>query len=158
MVGNASSGNHGSKDYGLLLYMRSELVQAHAQLMANRQLTRSNAGLLALTEGLHELGCLDKDAYEACKELYSHKMVFSLVAERHRPKTVDGVQEQTRLKKMEVDFSQVISQWSSMPTKARLFWGNKAKDFKDKVPNAAIVLELASTAGDAKQEVLAGGP
>jgi hypothetical protein len=155
MVGKSSSGNHNSKDYGLLLYMRAELLQAHAQLMANRQLSRSNAGLLALTEGLHELGCLDKEQYEACKELYSRKMVFSLVAERSRPKTVEAVQEQSTISKLEAEFSSAVTNWPLMKEKARIFMLKKAEKWKDKVPSAQMLLELAAEEpGSVHQETL----
>ncbi len=158
MVGTGSSGNHFSKEHGLLLFLPPELQLAHAQLTVNRKLSRSRAGLLALTEGLHELGCLDKEAYEALKERYSQKMVFSIVAERSKPRTIDDVQEQTKLRKLDAAFSNVISQWPTMSTKSRIIWVNKAREFKDKVPNAELVLDLVIGNNDpSKQETLVGG-
>jgi hypothetical protein len=157
MVGTASSGNHVSKEHGLLLFLPAELQLAHAKLQVDRKLGRSYAGLLALTEGFYKCGCLDKAEYDALKERYSMKLPCSIIAERTKPRTVEQMQEQTRLRKIEVDLSNVISNWATMPTKSRLFWLNKAKDFKGKISNAVMVLALGESKGGAvKQETLRG--
>ena len=159
MVGTSSSGNHFSKEHGLLLFLPSELQLALARLQTNRSLGRSYAGLLAVTEGFHELGCLDKEEYEALKERYSQKLPCSIVVERRKPRILEDAQEQTKLRKLEVDFSNTIKQWNTMKPKAREYWVKKAEEYRDKVPNAKIVLALASEVGDPiKQETLAGGP
>lgn len=153
MVGTSSSGNRFSKDNGLLLFMPGEHQLALARLQANRGLGRSYAGLLALTEGFHELGCLDKEEYEALKERYSQKLPCSVVSERTRPRTVEVVMEQTRLKKLEADFSNAVTNWPLMTEKARLYWLKKAKEFNGKVPSAQMLLEIAAEdAGPAKHE------
>lgn len=157
MVGTASSGNRFSKEHGLLLFQPAELQLALAKLQVDRKLGRTYAGLLALTEGFYKLGCLDKEAYEALKERYSMKLPCSIVAERIRPRTVEQVQEQTRLRKLEADFSNIISNWASMSTKSRLFWLNKAREVKGKASNADMVLALATEEGGAaRQETLTG--
>jgi hypothetical protein len=156
MVGTSQSG-HNSKEHGLLLFLAPELQLALAQLQVNQQLSRARAGLLALTEGFYKCGCIKKEAYEALKNRYSEKITCSIVAEHAKPRTVQEVQEQTRLRKLEVEFSRVISQWSSMSTKNRNSWLKEAEEYKDRVPNAKLVLALATeNNGPVKQETLTG--
>jgi hypothetical protein len=156
-MGSASSGNHFSKEHGLLLFLPPELQLAHAKMQVDKKLGRSYAGLLALTEGFYKSGCLDKEQYDALKERYSHPMLCSVVTQRTRPRTVEQVQEQNKLRKLEVDFSNVINNWTTMSTKSRMFWMTKAQEFKDRVSNAKLVLALATEEGGAtKQETLSG--
>lgn len=141
----------------MLLYMPGELQLALAQLQSNRRLGRSYAGLLALTEGFYASGCLDKEVYEALKERYSQKLPCSIVTERAKPRTTEAAQEQTLLRKLDADLSNVIKQWSTVPTKSRLHWANKAKEFKDKLSNAQMVLDLFAADNTlAKQETQDG--
>lgn len=157
MVGTRSSGNYRPKEHGLQLFLIPELQQALAKLQVDRNLGRCYAGLLAITEGFYKCGCIDKEVYEALKERYSTPIVCSVVAERAKPRTSGEAEEQNRIRKLEAEFSNVIAQWASMSTKNHLLYMKKAGEFKDRVPNAKLVLALAAEeGGPVRQETLPG--
>jgi len=138
--------------------MLPDLQLALAKLQVDRNLGRSYSGLLALTEGLHVLGCLNDAAYKALKERYSQKLECTVVVAPEQPRpphTLSEAKEQARLKKIESNLSDVIKQWNTMKPQSRDYWVKQAEEYKDKVSNAKMVLALASEAGGPiKQETL----
>lgn len=149
MVGNAFSGNHQSKEHGLLLYLPPELTLALAKVQVDHKLSRSRAGLLALTEGFSKLACLGELEHQFFVDRYSMKLsgTAECAAEAlAKPHSLVDVEKQNDIQKLEADFSNVLSQWQSMKVKAQQYWLKKAEANKGKVPNAQLVLDLAQGA------------
>jgi hypothetical protein len=125
------------REHGLMLYLCPELQIAHVKLQADKELGRSYAGLLAFTEGLHTLGYLEKADYERLREKYSQGL------EKEQPLTFEQLQKQKEIDKMAKKFSMVLDQWHMHPdSKWRDYWLREAEAWKDKVPNAKLVLAL----------------
>jgi len=123
-------------EHGVMLFLDGELYTAFIRLQADKGLGRSFAGLLPFVEGLHRLGYIDQEVYEAHKERYSQP----LVAEK--PLTMKQMKTQEFIVRTTKEFSDVIKQWGSMNLKAQKYYIEKAKKYRDIVPNAKLVLGL----------------
>lgn len=127
------------KEHGLMLYLGPELLIAHVKLQAAKELGRSYAGLLALTEGLYKLGFLEQADYERLRAYYSQG------PKKTQPLTMEQLQTRTEQDKMAKKFSGVLEQWADHPdAKWRSRWISEAKLWKDKIPVAKMVLALAN--------------
>jgi len=63
---------------------------------------------------------------------------------KQEPITQEQITEQQELKKKEKVFSEVIEQWTIHPSlKWRNNWAKEAEKWKDRVPNAKLILALA---------------
>ena len=63
------------REHGLLLFLNPTLTLSLVKLQADRNLGRSYAGLLALAEGLYQLGYLDKANHDQVAEKYSIPLI-----------------------------------------------------------------------------------
>jgi hypothetical protein len=125
------------REHGLMLYLCPELQIAHVKLQASKELGRSYAGLYAFTEGLFRLGFLDKADYEKLHEKYSQGLA------KEEPLSMAQLQTKSEVEKMAKTFSMVLDQWSlHSDEKWRDRWLREAEAWKDKVPNAKLVLAL----------------
>lgn len=125
------------KEHGLLLFLAPELQLAHAALQVQKRLGRSYAGLLAITEGYHSLGVLSDDDYKMLVEKYSKGL--------EKTKPVQTVRRDAAADAMSRKFSMVLDQWQSHPqAKWRNYWISEAEQWKDRCPNAKLVLDLRS--------------
>ena len=129
----------GFREHGLMLYLCPELQIAHVKLQAAKELGRSYAGLYAFTEGLYKLGFLEKPDYEMLCKKYSQGL------SKEQPLTMEQLQTKNEQEKMTKKFSMVLDQWSlHIDKKWRDHWIREAEAWKDKVPNAELVLALAN--------------
>lgn len=126
------------KEHGLPLYLPSELNMGLVDLQHKKRLGRSYAGLLAINEGLYQLGCISEKDYEYYKKRYSDPLV------KAKPLTKAEIGSQKKLKKLEKLFSQVIEQWPTLSEKAKLSHIANAEKYEASVPNAKFVLALAN--------------
>jgi len=124
------------REHGVMLFLSQELYLGFIKLQADKSLGRSFAGLLPFTEGLHRLGYISQEVYEAHKKRYSQP----LVAEK--PLTLKQLKKNESIAKLTKEFSNVIAQWDSMNEKAKNFWIKKAKENRETVPNAKLLLGL----------------
>ena len=125
------------KDHILRLFLSSELNMGLVDLQAKKRLGRSFAGLLALTEGLHSLGCLSEEEYNFFKKRYSDKLV------KKKPLTPVQLKQKEKLEAWEQQFSGVLSQWTSMKPQSKRYYVEQAQKYLDSVPNAKLILDLA---------------
>jgi hypothetical protein len=124
------------REHGVMLYLDRELYSAFIKLQADKNLGRSYAGLLPLTEGLYRLGYVTKDVYERHFTKYSEGL-------GKEPATQEQLDEQQVLKEKGKLFSRILEQWHEHPShKWRQTWIREAERFS-KVPNAKLILDLA---------------
>ena len=128
------------KGHGLVLYLAPELVLSLAKLQTVKELGRSYAGLLALTEGFYQLGVLSDVDYEEAKARYS----VSLLQKNKKPPTLKQLREKEELKRLEQHYSRVLEQWSTLNEKTKTIHEKKAAKDAKRVNAAKLVLDLAS--------------
>lgn len=122
------------------LFLNAKMRLALIRLQCDKELGQSYAGLYALNEGLHTLGYLGDDDYQAFKERYSVKLV-----DDKQPKKADqlNLQAQKEIDNMTRYFSMVIDQWRLHPNSE---WRQKqlkrAREYENRVQNAKEVLAL----------------
>ena len=77
---------------------------------------------------------------------YSRKLVNEDVVAKHM--TLEKQNENAEIQKMQQRFSLVLTQWSLHPDSAwRSSWIQKAEQYKDKIPNAKLILDLKESKG-----------
>ena len=129
----------GFKEHGLMLYLSPELTIALVKLQAERELGRSYAGLLAFVEGMNYLGLLSKEDYVRLKTRYSSGLI------KEKPLTLDELKAKRQLEEEDRLFSMVLDQWAEHPDKKwREDWITRAKQWKDKLKSAELVVALAN--------------
>ncbi len=127
----------GFREHGLMLYLGPELYLGFIKLQADKELGRSYAGLLAFVEGMHSLGYLKDADYETLKTKYSQGLT------KDQPLTIKQLQTKSEQDKMTQAFKMVLDQWSlHTDPKWRNRWIREAEVWKDKVPQAKLVLDL----------------
>lgn len=129
------------KAHGYTVFLPPELYLAVVRLQADKQLGRVFPALYAINEGLYHLGYTSKEVYQRYEKRYSEK----LIQEEPEVLTKAEIDEQKRIEELEKLFSRVIEQWNL--SRANLQeWRAKcvkqAEKWKDKVPNAKLVLAL----------------
>jgi len=62
------------KDHGVLLYLSKDLYRGWLKLQVDKDLGRTYAGLLLFTEGLYQLGYINKEVYEQHQKKYSQPL------------------------------------------------------------------------------------
>jgi len=122
------------------IYLAPELYLGIVKLQADREIGKPYAVLLAVTEGLHNLGYISKEAYEAYSKKYSEK----LVKEKIEPLTP---KEQIEISKLSESFYNIMKNWEDVKNKE--FWVKKAewalKTYGvKKIPAAKELLEMAN--------------
>jgi hypothetical protein len=131
------------QEHRIMLCLNRQLYLAFIKLQAEKGLGRSYAGLLPFVEGLNKLGYLKEEVYEVCVKKYSE----GLIQEKPKVPTKEELTRDSKLKQVEKTFSMVIEQWNfprKDQIKWRLNWFKKAQEYKDKIPNAKLVLALAN--------------
>jgi uridine kinase len=100
---------------------------------------------LCFIEGLYKFDFITKEVYEFHKEKYN----VPLVSQKPKVLTTKELEKQQKIKDLEQQFSNVIQQWPKMKEKAKQYYIEKAKELRDTVPNAKLILALAN--GNNKQ-------
>lgn len=126
------------KGHGLVLYLAAELVLSLAKLQTEKRLGRSYAGLLALTEGFHELGVLSDEDYEHAKAQYS----VSLVQKNKKPLTLTQIKQKEEFEELEKHYSRLLEQWATLSEKTKTFHLKKAEKDAKKAKTAKLLLDL----------------
>ena len=128
------------KAHGYTVFLPPELYLAVVRLQADKQLGRVYPALYAINEGLYHLGYTSKEVYEKYAKRYSEKLI-----PEQKPLTKAEMEEQKKLEELEKLFSRVIEQWNFSRDNLQE-WRAKcvkqAEKWKDKVPNAKLVLAL----------------
>ena len=148
MTGTSKSGNRFDKEYGLLLFLKPELLLGLAKIQVLKEVGRSYAGLLALTVGFHELGAIDDETFAVFEKKYSEKLVRE---QPQKPLTPVELLENQKLQSKDRYFLSVIGQWDLHPDlKWRLKALAYAEKFQDKLESARRVLALRQQEAPAK--------
>ena len=125
------------------VFLPVELYVAISKAMADLEIGKSSAILLMIAEGLHSRGFLSREDYEVLRKKYERKLV-EIVRRGDEPLTKEQLEKEKKLKDLEKQFSMVIEQWDLHPSlEWRLRWVKKAKEWKDKIPSAKALLDLA---------------
>jgi len=129
------------RNHGFLVYLPPQLYIAVVKLQADKELGRIFPVLYAINEGLFRLSYISQEAYETFEKRYSQK----LIKEEPKPPTKQEETQLELLKEKEKAFSKVLDQWNLHPSpKWRNGWLKEAQKYKDKIPNAKLVLALAN--------------
>ena len=129
------------KPHGFLVYLPPELYLGIVKLQADKQLGRVYPVLLAITEGLYNLGYISKEVYEVYSKKYSEKLIKEKV-------NLPTPKEQMEIAKLSESFRNVIKNWSEVKNKE--FWRNKAEKAIQKygeqnIPEAKKILTLVES-------------
>lgn len=127
------------KPHGFLIYLPPELYLGIIKLQADKQLGRVYPVLLAINEGLYQMGYISKEVYEFYLRKYSEKLIKAEV----KPLTP---KEELKLQKLTASFKNIIKNWQL--TKKKDYWIEKAKKAlecfgEEKIPEAKQILALA---------------
>ena len=111
-------------DWSYRLYLDRKLYLAAIRLQADRKLSKSKAGLLALVEGLHTLGYLSNADYEVYKNKYS----VSLDEESISPSEILRKETKEALyRQLNNHYRQVIQQWKTLRVDVKYYHVKDAK-------------------------------
>jgi len=113
-------------DWSYRLYLDRKLYLAAIRLQADRKLSKSKAGLLALVEGLHNLGYLANADYEVYKNKYS----VSLDEEANKLSPSEILRKETkeaRYRQLNNLYRQVIAQWETLRVDVKYYHVKDAK-------------------------------
>lgn len=112
------------KDWSYRLYLDRKLYLAIIRLQADRKLSKSKAGLLTLSEGLHNLGYLSTADYEVYKNKYS----VPLDEEAISPSEIlRKEKKEARYRQLNNHYKQVIEQWETLRVDAKYYHVKDAK-------------------------------
>ena len=132
-------------DWSYRLFLERVLYMSLIKLQADKQLTKSKAGLLCLATGANKLGYLSDSDYEVLKAKYS--IGFEELANIPTPERIRE-QEQLHNKNRQLNryFREVNKQWSKLKDSAKRCHVKKAKEHKT-LKMAKYVLDLAKQEG-----------
>jgi len=137
------------KPHGFLIYLPPQLYIAIVKLQADKQLGRCYPVLYAINEGLFRLGYISRETYETFEKRYSQK----LIKEEPQPLTKQEAKQLELLKEKEKAFSNVLDQWNIHPSPEwRKGWLKEAQKYKDRIPNARLILALANEENNTEPE------
>lgn len=129
-----------NKPHIVKLCLAPELRSALIKYMAKHDLDKEYATLHLLVKALYTEALITKEVYEVYSYRYSRKLVSDRSIERmmtqEQLKEKQLIEEKTRI------FSMVLDQWNLHGEEWRKKWIMKAEEWKDKVPNAKLVLDL----------------
>jgi hypothetical protein len=132
------------REHGLLLFMPSELNIAFIKFQAEKELGRSYAGLYLLNDALFRHGCISQETYKIYEQKYGEKLVKAKEVES-KPLMKVKMEEDQKLKDLDKQFKNAVDQWELHPSiEWRRKWVKLAEKWKDKIPNAKLVLEFAN--------------
>lgn len=132
------------QDHCLRLYLDPELYMGFIKLQGARELGRSFSGLIIFIEGLHSLGFISTEIYEAHVKKYSEK----LVAE-NKPLTPEQLKEKETLEAKNRFFKEALAQWPIHKDPSwRLKIYGQAEQWKEKLESARLIADLRDKTGD----------
>ena len=130
-----------TKEHGLLLFLPPELQLGIIKLQASKEMGRSFAGLLTITEGLYNMKFISEETYQIYKKRYSHKLVDE--AQTKLQSSDEFVQARREIDNMTKTFSMVLDQWALHPQPEwRSKWVEKARQYEKRIPQAKLILDL----------------
>jgi hypothetical protein len=126
------------------VYLPAELYIGISKVQAKLEIGKSAAILDMINEGLFQRGFISETVYVEMKRKYERSLLEIVKKKKQEPITHQQLVEQNELKKKEKLFSEVIEQWTIHPSlKWRNNWTKEAEKWKDRVPNAKLILALA---------------
>ena len=128
-------------DWSYRLFLERVLYMALIKLQADKQLTKSKAGLLCLVTGANKLGYLSDSDYEVLKAKYS--IGFEELVNIPTPEQIRGQEtEHNKNRQLNRLFKEVVSQWDDLKISAKEYHVNKAEE-NSNLKYAKEILELA---------------
>lgn len=118
-----------------------ELYLAVIKYQAKKEVGKPFAGLLLLTLGAYQQQLISKETYEALTFRYSRK----LVNDEPKPISKEELAVKQAVDEKARRFSWMLSQWRFQDKLQRANWVAEAEAWKDKVPNAQLVIDLGRT-------------
>jgi hypothetical protein len=150
MVGTSKSGNRFDKEYGLLLFLKPELLLGLAKVQVQKQVGRSYAGLLALTVGFHELGAIDDETFTFFEKRYCEKLVQEPL---QKPLSTAELMEKRRMETKDSQLKMMLVQWEIH--KSESAWRLKIVSHAEKYPQLESAKRVMELCRQADQEALA---
>ncbi|MCX8151388.1 MAG: hypothetical protein N3D85_07830 [Candidatus Bathyarchaeota archaeon] len=126
-------------DHIIKICVAPELRSALIKYMAKHDLDKQFAVLHLLTKALHSEQLISKEVYEVYSFRYSRKLVSNSI---ERMMTQEQLKEKQLIEEKTRIFSMVLDQWHLHGEDWRNKWIKQAEEWKDKVPNAKLILDL----------------
>ena len=105
-------------DWSYRLYVDRKIYMALIKLQAEKGLTKSKSGLLAVVEGLHSMGYLQNGDYEVYKAKYSVPIdVEPLTPTQIKKREI----KENKDRQLNRHYKQVLEQWDSISKKSKLY-------------------------------------
>jgi len=104
----------------------------------DKHLGKAFAAQQLFIAGLYHYGYIDEETFKKYTAMYSEKLPVEITESL----TPEQMRSQEKLANLTKDFSNVLKQWDSMNVKAKNYWIKKAKENRETVPNAKLVLGL----------------
>ena len=101
------------KDHGILLYLPKDLYRGWLQLQLDKDLGRSFSGLLAITEGLYNLGYISKEVYDLNIKKYCQPLTepAKIAAQDQKKNALEQKEKQLRGMLESWDLPHVNPKW-----------------------------------------------
>jgi len=116
---------------------KGEIYFAAMKFQCDRKLGKAYTAQQLFIAGLYHYGYIDEKTFKKYTVMYSKQLV-----ETTEPLTLEQMRSQEKVAKLTKEFSNIIKQWDTMSVKAKTFWIKKAKEHRDTVPNAKLLLGL----------------
>ena len=130
-----------------MVFFPTELYMGLIKKMAAFEIGKSAAILDSINEDLFNKGFISKEIYEKFRNAYRKKLL-DIVRQKEaevKPLTREQMEEAQKISQLNKQFSMVLEQWNLHPSiEWRLKWVKKAEEWKDKIPNAKLILDLAN--------------
>jgi hypothetical protein len=127
-----------ANDHIIKICLAPELRSAVIKYMAKHDLDKQFAILHLLTKALHAEQLISREVYE----VYSYRYSRKLVSDIEHVMTQEQLKEKQLIEQKARTFSMVLDQWHIHGEEWRRKWVLEAEKWKDKIPNAKLVLDL----------------
>ena len=129
-----------NKPHIIKLCLAPELRSALIKYMAKHDLDKEYATLHLLVKALYAEQLISREVYEVYSYRYSRKLVTENSIEKRM--TQEQLREKQIIEQKSRIFSMVLDQWHIHGKEWRKKWILEAEKWKDKIPNANLVLSL----------------
>lgn len=130
-----------TKQHIIRLCLAPELRSALIKYMAKHDLDKEYAALHLLVKALYTEQLISKEVYEVFSYRYSRRLVRN---DLERLMTQEQLRAKQELEHKAKLFSMVLDQWHLHGEEWRRKWIAEAEKWKDKVPNAQLILDLGN--------------
>lgn len=127
------------REHQLTLFLPPELHLALIKYQAQKELGRPYAGLLLITKQIYQEKLITKELYDIFVNRYSRKLVPENFKEQEI--VMQKRELKVKLENMNKTMGYALQEWGLHNVEWKIKWIEKARSFKDQIPNANLILE-----------------